>query len=126
MQWSSDENAGFSTAASGQLRRPVVTARDYHPAAINVADQRQDENSLLNWMERLIRQGRTSPEIGWGAWRVLEVDQKAVLGLRYDWGERIMLTLHNLSSKPAAPCWRRGGATTGRPWRGSLAAARMS
>jgi maltose alpha-D-glucosyltransferase/alpha-amylase len=100
MQWSNDKSAGFSTAGPDQLRRPVVRTRNYRPAAVNVADQRQEEHSLLNWMERLIRRRRECPEIGWGAWRVLETDQKAVLGLRYDWGERILLTFHNLSSKP--------------------------
>jgi trehalose synthase len=100
MQWSGDRSGGFSRVPPDELHRPLVTARMYHPAAVNVADQRRQENSLLNWMERLIRQRRESPEIGWGDWRVLEVDQKAVLALRYDWGERIMLTLHNLASKP--------------------------
>ncbi len=100
MQWSSDRNAGFSTAAPDQLLRPVVRTRNYRPAAVNVHDQRQDEHSLLNWMERLIRRRRECPEIGWGAWQVLEADQKAVFGLRYDWGERILFALHNLSAKP--------------------------
>jgi glycosidase len=100
MQWSDDRSAGFSTAAPAELRRPVVTARDYRPAALNVRDQLQHEDSLLNWMERLIRHRRASPEIGWGDWQVLDVEQKEVLALRYDWGERVMLTLHNLSSKP--------------------------
>ncbi len=100
MQWSGDRSAGFSTAPPDRLRRPVVTARDYRPAAVNVRDQFHHEHSLLNWMERLVRCRRASPEIGWGAWQVLEAAQKEVLALRYDWGDRIMLTLSNLSSKP--------------------------
>jgi maltose alpha-D-glucosyltransferase/alpha-amylase len=40
------------------------------------------------------------PEIGWGIWRVLDSDAKSVLALRYDWGERVVITAHNLSSEP--------------------------
>jgi maltose alpha-D-glucosyltransferase/alpha-amylase len=99
MQWSNETNAAFSTAEPERLRRPIVTGRRYGPAAINVVDQRQDENSLLNWMERLIRRRRECPEIGWGAWRILEADDKAVLGLRYDWEDRVLITVHNVASK---------------------------
>jgi trehalose synthase len=100
MQWSSEKNAGFSTAEPERLRRPIVNGRRYGPAAVNVADQRQDEDSLLNWMERLIRRRRECPEIGWGAPRVLETGDKAVLGLRYGWEDRTVITVHNLSSRP--------------------------
>ena len=110
MQWSNEKNAGFSTAAPEQLRRPIVAGKEYGPAAVNVADQREDEDSLLNWMERLIRRRRECPEIGWGAWRVLDCDAKAVLALRYDWGERIVLTVHNLSSEPCRVELAPGGA----------------
>ena len=110
MQWSNEKNGGFSTAKPEQLRRPLVANKEYGPAALNVADQRQDEGSLLNWMERLIRRRRECPEIGWGTWRVLDVDAKAVLALRYDWGERIVITVHNLSSKPCRAELALGGA----------------
>ena len=66
MQWSGEANAGFSTAAQEKLRRPVVAGDDYGPSAVNVADQRRDPDSLLNWMERLIRTRKECPEIGWG------------------------------------------------------------
>jgi maltose alpha-D-glucosyltransferase/alpha-amylase len=98
MQWSNERNGGFSTAKPARLSRPLVNTKGYGPAAVNVADQRDDEHSLLNWMERLIRRRRECPEIGWGAWQVLETDQKSVLALRYDWEDRALLTLHNLAS----------------------------
>ena len=61
MQWANDKNGGFSSADPERLSRPVVASRGYRPAAINVADQRADESSLLNWMERLIRRRRECP-----------------------------------------------------------------
>ena len=41
---------------------------------------------------------------------MLDCDDKAVLALRYDWGERIVLTVHNLSSKPCRAELAPGGA----------------
>jgi glycosidase len=99
MQWSSEGNGGFSTADARQVARPVVDEKGYDPAAVNVADQREDEGSLLNWMESLIHRRRECPEIGWGAWRILRTEDKGILALRYDWEERVLLTVHNLSSK---------------------------
>jgi maltose alpha-D-glucosyltransferase/alpha-amylase len=99
MQWSGEANGGFSTAPPEKLRRPPMKDRRWGPAAINVAAQRQDENSLLNWMERLIRRRRETPEIGCGRWAVLPVADPAVLALRHDWGHRTVLTVHNLAPR---------------------------
>jgi glycosidase len=100
MQWSAEDNAGFSTAPAEQLCRPVVDG-DYGPAAINVADQHRDADSLLNWMERLIRRRKECPEFGWGEWHIIATDNPALLVHRCDWNGRIVIALHNLS---AAPC----------------------
>jgi trehalose synthase len=100
MQWSSDRNGGFSAAAKEQLRRPVVEGKRWGPAAINVADQQLDPGSMLRWMERLIRRRRETPEIVFGTWAVVPVREAEILALRYDWGTRTVLVLHNLASRP--------------------------
>jgi maltose alpha-D-glucosyltransferase/alpha-amylase len=74
----------------------VVDDPDYAPAAVNVADQRRDPDSHLNWIERVIRTRRECHEIGWGAWEVLEADDPALLAIRYRWNGRTLLALHNL------------------------------
>jgi maltose alpha-D-glucosyltransferase/alpha-amylase len=61
-----------------------------------VASQRRDPQSLLNWMERAIRTRKELPELGWGAWEVLDADQPTVLAHRCDWQGRGVLVLHNL------------------------------
>ena len=71
MQWIDDAKAGFSDARPSRLIRPVTEGR-FGPMAVNVAAQRRDPDSLLNWMERIIRRRRETPEIGWGTWQVLE------------------------------------------------------
>ena len=68
MQWSP------TTAASRrpiEPRRPMVEG-EWGPQRVNVADQRRDPGSLLNWFERLIRRRRECPELGFGTMTVLD------------------------------------------------------
>jgi glycosidase len=99
MQWSGEANAGFSTAAKEKLRRPVVSGDDYGPSAVNVADQRRDSNSMLNWMERLIRTRKECPEIGWGTSHLLDGGTSSLFAQRFDWGDRTTIVLHNLAGE---------------------------
>jgi trehalose synthase len=99
MQWSDDRNAGFSTARPSRLRRPVVDG-EFGPLAVNVAGERRDSDSLLNWMERLIRRRRETPEIAWGQWQVLTTDVTAVFAHRCDWDGGVVVAVHNLGSDP--------------------------
>jgi trehalose synthase len=99
MQWTDGRNAGFSDARPSQLRRPIVQGR-FGPLAVNVADQERDADSLLHWMMRLARRRREIPEFGWGAWRVLDTGDDAVLAHRCDWEGRSVLAVHNLSAAP--------------------------
>ena len=99
MQWSGEKNAGFSTAAPSRLRRAVVEGR-FGPLAVNAADQRREPDSLLSWMERVIRRRRETPELAWGTWQVLETDVDAVLAHRCDWEGRSVVAVHNLGADP--------------------------
>lgn len=95
MQWRSGPTAGFSSADPSDLVRPV-TGGSFGPDQVNVADQKRDPDSLLNWFERLIRLRKESPEIGFGTYDVLDLDDDAVFGLRCRWEGRELVTLHNL------------------------------
>ena len=99
MQWIDDAKAGFSDARPSRLIRPVTEGR-FGPMAVNVAAQRRDPDSLLNWMERIIRRRRETPEIGWGTWRVLECDPDQLLAHRCDWEGRSFVAIHNLAADP--------------------------
>ena len=96
MQWSRAANGGFSTAPAERLRRPLVEGKRWGPQAINVADQLRADDSLLDWMTRLIRCRRQCPEVGFGAWQILASRHKGVVALRYDVEERSVITVHNL------------------------------
>ena len=97
MQWTSERHGGFSTAE--RTVRPSIDDATYGYRTVNVADQRRDPASLLNWIERRIRARRECPELGWGEFTVLRVDAPGVLALRYDFRGTSMLTVHNFASR---------------------------
>jgi maltose alpha-D-glucosyltransferase/alpha-amylase len=96
MQWANERHAGFSRAR--RVVRPVINDPEYGSAKVNVADQRRDPQSLLNWTERVIRMRRECPEISWGTFSVLRTTDPHVLAMRYDWRNTSVVTLHNFAS----------------------------
>jgi len=99
MQWQAGRKAGFSTAPLKALRRSP-TAGDSGADAINVADQRRDAGSMLNWMERLIRRRNEVAEFGFGKPEVHDVGNDAVFAHSCDWEGRVVVALHNFSAQP--------------------------
>jgi trehalose synthase len=100
MQWSDERHGGFSTTEdAGALCRPVVDAEGWRPARVNVAAQRRAPDSLLNWMERLIRRRRECPELGWGRCSLLDAGNRAVLAHRADWGGSTVLAVHSFADE---------------------------
>jgi maltose alpha-D-glucosyltransferase/alpha-amylase len=68
MQWSNEPYAGFTE--SDKPCMPVIDKGPYGYEHVNVAKQRRDSNSMLNWTERIIRMRKEVPEIGWGDFKV--------------------------------------------------------
>jgi trehalose synthase len=102
MQWADRPNGGFSTAAEDRLSRPVVSGNRWGPKGVNVAAQERDPESILNWLERLIRRRREMPEVAFGQWSFIPFPDAEIFALRYDWGDRTVLLLHNLGKKACA------------------------
>jgi maltose alpha-D-glucosyltransferase/alpha-amylase len=98
MQWSTEPQGGFTAAAKPAI--PVIGKGAYGFRHVNVAAQRRLPNSLLNWMERIIRMRAEIPEIGWGQCTVLDAGAPGVLLLRYDWRNNAVLFLHNFTEHP--------------------------
>ena len=98
MQWSTEPNGGFTKNKKSIL--PVISEGGYSFEHVNVAAQRRDPNSLLNWMERIVRMRKEVPEIGWGDFAVVRTNNPTVLAIRYDWRNNSVVCLHNLSGEP--------------------------
>ncbi len=98
MQWSSEPQGGFTAGAAPDV--PVISGGPFGFEHVNVASQRGDPDSLLNWTERMIRMRKEAPEIGWGDYAVIETGEPAVLALRYTWRNNAVLVVHNLGSRP--------------------------
>ena len=97
MQWSAAPNGGFSAADDpGALCRPV-TEGEFGPERVNAFAQRRDPDSLLNWMERLIRRRRECPELGWGRFTALSPRETEVFAHRCDWDDSTVVAVHNLA-----------------------------
>ncbi len=102
MQWSGEPNGGFSTAPEGELIRPPIKGGPYGFEKVNVADERLEPDSLLNWMERAIRARRDLPEFGWGKTRILDVQDPAVFAHLCAWRGGAVLAVHNFSGEARA------------------------
>ena len=98
MQWSTESNAGFTTHAKPIM--PVISDGAYGFQQVNVAAQRRDPDSFLNWMERIIRMRKEVPEIGWGDFSFVPLRTSGVLAMEYEWRNNSVLCLHNLVSEP--------------------------
>jgi trehalose synthase len=97
MQWSGERHGGFTTAE--RPARPPLADGPFGYGAVNVAAQRRDPGSFLNWIERLIRRRRECPEFGWGEWAPLGQEDPAVFAHRVDWGDSTVVAVHNLAAR---------------------------
>lgn len=117
MQWTSDHHGGFTRAPRSRMH--AIRNGAYGYQHVNVADQRRDPNSLMDWMERMIRVRKETPEIGWGDFRIIDTGCNEVLAIRYDWRNNHTLVLHNFSADPVdlrlAPHTIGDGAEEGAP-----------
>lgn len=111
MQWSNEPQAGFTESDKPTI--PVVAEGPYGFEHVNVAAQKRDPNSLMDWTERMIRMRKEVPEIGWGDFSILGTGKPEVLALRYDWRNNSVLFVHNLSPIPTEVKFRAGAKVDG-------------
>src|SRR5262249_57648827 len=69
MQWTSERHGGF-TRGDRPIQK-VIDDGTFGYQRVNVADQRREHNSLLNWTERMIRMRRECPEVSCGDFEVI-------------------------------------------------------
>jgi len=98
MQWTGEEHGGFTQAETPV--KPLVDSGPFSYEQVNVARQRNDTSSLLNFLERMIRLRKESPELGWGEWKIIPSGHRSVIALCTDWRGSQMVTVHNFSRNP--------------------------
>ncbi len=97
MQWSSDRNAGFSSANRQQLYLPIVTDPEYHYEAVNVEAQQANPQSLLWWMKRTIALRKKHPAFGRGSLTFLHPRNRRILAFIREYEDETILVVANLS-----------------------------
>ncbi|HQH26690.1 MAG TPA: alpha-glucosidase C-terminal domain-containing protein, partial [Oligoflexia bacterium] len=97
MQWSSDRNAGFSTADPARLYLPVIMDPVYGYQAVNVEAQSRAPSSMLNFMKRLIALRRQYKAFARGDIEFLNPANKKVLAYFRTYREEVILCVVNLS-----------------------------
>ncbi|HEY6382910.1 MAG TPA: alpha-amylase family glycosyl hydrolase, partial [Pseudolabrys sp.] len=90
MQWSGDENAGFT---KGNPWLPI--AQDY--LTVNVASERGSANSMLTLYQRLIELRRAEPALSVGEFAPLPASDDLMAYVR-KWNERRLLIVLNFSA----------------------------
>jgi trehalose synthase len=78
-----------------------------------VAAQRRDPDSLLNFVSKLVHARRSAPEFGWGQSTLLENESEALFARRCDWQGSTVFALHNLSEAPIEATLELGDDVTG-------------
>jgi maltose alpha-D-glucosyltransferase/alpha-amylase len=96
MQWDSSVNAGFSSAPADALYAPVIDDKVYGYQRVNVAAQKPDPNSLLNWTKRLIQIRKAHPVFGRGGFSLLSPENESVLAYLRDYKGETVLVVANL------------------------------
>ncbi len=97
MQWSADQNAGFSRANPQKLYLPVNRDPIYRYEAVNVEAQYDNPHSLLWWMRRMISLREHYKVFGHGTLELLYPENHKVLAYVREMRDERVLIVANLS-----------------------------
>ena len=100
MQWDAGPNAGFSMAAPDDLYAPVIDDPVFGYQQFNVAAQRSDPSSLLNWTKKIVGIRKQHPVFGRGDFRFLMPDNGHVLSYLRTYEDETVLVVANLADSP--------------------------
>ncbi len=98
MHWNDNKNAGFSDAQPSRLYAPVIMDPLYNFHSVNVEEDRNNPNSLFNWLKDLLHIRKTFPIFGVGSLEFLYPDNKKVLVYLIRHDEMTILCVFNLSA----------------------------
>ncbi|MCE7080964.1 maltose alpha-D-glucosyltransferase [Streptomyces sp. ST2-7A] len=97
MQWTPDRNAGFSTCDPGRLYLPTIMDPVHGYQVTNVEAAMSSPSSLLHWTRRMVEIRKQNPAFGLGTYTELESSNPAVLAFTREYGDDLVLCVHNFS-----------------------------
>jgi len=98
MQWSAEQNAGFSMASPDELYLPVIADEVFGYRKVNVESQRCDPGSLFNTVRRMIRLRKAHPDLATAPCTFLETGNPAILAYLRSSERETILVVNNLSA----------------------------
>ncbi|HTP03479.1 MAG TPA: maltose alpha-D-glucosyltransferase [Anaerolineales bacterium] len=97
MQWSSGQNAGFSSALADALYAPVIEDDEYGPERVNVMTQRGDPDSIWNTVRHMLQTRKDRDVFGWGTIAWLDDQDARLAAYRRQFRSDSIVAVHNLS-----------------------------
>ena len=97
MQWSDDENAGFSTVHPSRLYSPVIDDEAFGYQKVNVQTQRNDPSSTFHTMRKMIAYRKKHKSFGRGVCQFLHPDSTSVLAYIRHYKSETIVVVNNLS-----------------------------
>ncbi|REJ09345.1 glycoside hydrolase family 13 protein [Halobacillus trueperi] len=95
MQWSHEENAGFTSGTPWMKINPNYKA-------INVADQQDDPHSILNHYKEMIRLKKQHDLFTYGTYELILPEDKQIYAYTRTLGDKTALVITNLTKNTAA------------------------
>ncbi|MEP6734696.1 MAG: maltose alpha-D-glucosyltransferase [Chryseolinea sp.] len=97
MQWSMNQNAGFSASNPQRLYLPVITDPVYRYESVNVSTQEQNHSSFLWWMKNVMAMRKRLSIFGRGDLKFIESSNAKVLAFSRSYDSLQMVIIANLS-----------------------------
>jgi maltose alpha-D-glucosyltransferase/alpha-amylase len=97
MQWTSGENAGYSSAQAGKLYTPLVEDEVFGPLRVNVEAQQADPGSLFHVIQRMIAIRKQHLAFGRGDFKWVDLGSAAMAAYTRHFQGESWLIVNNLS-----------------------------
>jgi maltose alpha-D-glucosyltransferase/alpha-amylase len=97
MQWSMNQNAGFSTANPQRLFLPIITDPTYRHESVNVSTLEENHSSFLWWMKNVIAMRKRLNIFGRGEMKFVESSNAKILAFVRTFEKQQIIVVANLS-----------------------------
>lgn len=93
-QWDSTMNAGFSSGTPW-----IQVNKNY--SSINLVKQEKDQNSVLNFVKKMIQLRKSNPVFVYGKYNLVDANNPNIYAYTREWEGNKILVLLNFSDKPS-------------------------